>query len=144
MNKEFIPYDEALALRELGFDEIVIAGYMKEDKSLYTFELEPGDNPNENWGRLGKVPWEEYSIPAPLYQQALRWFRENHGTNELIFSDGYQWTWDIRMIDKEDIMQYPSRVYPENERLRVMSNTYQEAEIACLRKLIEIVKLKKN
>jgi len=128
MYREFVPYEEALVLKELGYKGDIIGMY-DEDKDLFT--LHEQDDIEDEW------------LPAPLYQQAFRWFRENHGTNELIFSDGYQWTWDIRMIDKEDIMQYPSRVYPENERLRVMSNTYQEAEIACLRKLIEIVKLKK-
>jgi len=128
MYREFVPYEEALVLKELGYKGDIIGMY---DEDKYLFTLHEQDDIEDEW------------LPAPLYQQAFRWFRENHGTNELIFSDGYQWTWDIRMIDKEDIMQYPSRVYPENERLRVMSNTYQEAEIACLRKLIEIVKLKK-
>ena len=135
MNKEFIPYDEALALRELGFDEIVIAGYMKEDKSLYTFELEPGDNPNENWGRLGKVPWEEYSIPAPLYQQAFRWFREKYNlVAEIQAPDGKDGKWNPT-IHKS----YGFGNYYDNDGF----NRYEEAELYCLRKLIEIVKLKK-
>ena len=34
MNKEFIPYEEALALKELGFDEECIFGFIGESFGL--------------------------------------------------------------------------------------------------------------
>ena len=51
MNKEFIPYEQALELKELGF---------KKDNDFGL--LYKGDD-----------------IPSILYQQAFRWFREKHG-----------------------------------------------------------------
>ena len=67
MNKEFVKYEQALALKELGFDEPCI-GYYDEGGNLYTEMVEV--------------------LKAPLYQQAFRWFRENHGLyNEMLVDD---------------------------------------------------------
>ena len=62
MNKEFIPYEQALELKELGFDERTLRAYYKESEQL----LDIGS------GNM-------YDTKAPLYQQAFRWFREKHG-----------------------------------------------------------------
>ena len=35
-NLEFVPYDEALALRKLGFDEPCLGYYFGKDKEVYT------------------------------------------------------------------------------------------------------------
>lgn len=64
MKKEFIPYEEALALTELGFNEECLAGYNKETNELY-ISYEDGE-PTFN---------QEYYVLAPLYQQAFRLFR---------------------------------------------------------------------
>jgi hypothetical protein len=58
MEKEFVTYEQALALKELGFDEKCIAthGYI----DLYINE-------------------EDGHLPAPLKQQVFRWFREKYG-----------------------------------------------------------------
>jgi hypothetical protein len=61
MKKEFVPYEQAVALKELGFDEICIATY-DEDEYFEFLDFEQS----------------YYTIPskliqAPLYQQAFRW-----------------------------------------------------------------------
>ena len=61
---EFIPYEQALELKELGFNEPCF-GYWNIDPYLPkpTFNLvKPFDH--------------EWCVPAPLYQQAFRWFRD--------------------------------------------------------------------
>jgi len=118
MEKEFIPYEQALEIKELSFDEICIAGYDgKELKSIYKQFMS-----------------HEPHISAPLYQQAFRWFREKYG---LYFSIQYfqydEWCLQIT-TKKEDIVFNHKSV---NE-----FKTYEEAELACLKKLIEIVKQK--
>ena len=62
--KDFVPYEQALALKELGFDEYCLA--------LIT--------PNGNLESIDMEDWEKVSgtILAPLYQQAFRWFREKY------------------------------------------------------------------
>jgi len=61
MTKEFVPYQEALELKQLGFDETCF-GYWNIDPYL--------PNPTFN---LVKPFDHEWCIPAPLYQQAFRW-----------------------------------------------------------------------
>ena len=126
MDKELVPYDPALELKELGFDEPCF-GLFTIDKTL-----------------LEKVTWmpnqtecETYfgGILAPLYQQAFRWFREKHELVHHINRDGGWWLCSILdLYDEEDqgaIETHIDNCYPD---------TYEEAELACLKKLIEIVK----
>lgn len=103
MEKEFVPYEEALELKELGFDEECMFSYKK---TLLQVEL-----------------------AAPLYQQAFRWFREKHQLPSWVYTSNNQEYWysvlkDGRMIVR-DYNPFKS---------------YEEAELACLKELIKIVK----
>ena len=85
MHKEFIPYEQILELKELGFNGI-------------------------------------------LWQEVFRWFREKHLFGHCI----NPYTMDSHIIDIRNCkIYYISEVY-----------TYEEAELDCLKKLIEIVKNK--
>jgi len=118
MNKEFIPYTEALALKELGFDEECL-GYHNLDPYL--------SNPTFNLVR----PFEhEWCLPAPLYQQAFRWFREKYKIRFIIQSG------------MSDLGEFFKVLFPDSEVRGMSYTTYEEAELACLIKLIEIVKNK--
>jgi hypothetical protein len=124
MKKEFMPYEQALALKELGFDEEQYLGWYESFYSSGTPHLQ--------------TEWlEEYLdfdilVPAPLYQQAFRWFREKYG----LFYDILQY------IDKD----WKYTTYSDNVDDFLQSgfyNTYEEAELACLKELIDMVKEKK-
>ena len=121
MTKEFIPYEQALALKELGFDEPCFGSYdpfgskQLSCSGIYTY---------------GNC------IAAPLYQQAFRWFREKYDLRIWIESNygvlKFEYviaTTNFNFIDKQfnDLSGY---------------KTYEEAELECLKKLIEIVKNK--
>ena len=72
-------------------------------------------------------------ISAPLYQQAFRWFREKHNLHGIVSYCGKN-QWDIELLD-----------YKGNQLVEIENNifwTYEEAELACLNKLIEITKTK--
>lgn len=115
MSKEFIPYEQALELKELGFDEECL-GYHNLDPYL--------PNPTFNLVR----PFDhEWCLPAPLYQQAFRWFREKYGLGHMINGIGYE----------SFIMNIGGILYIFNA---FAFETYEEAELSCLNKLIEIVK----
>jgi hypothetical protein len=58
MNKEFVPYEQALALKELGFDEPCFGFYTYEGK----FSNELSFNEYKNTA---------LKTSAPLYQQAI-------------------------------------------------------------------------
>jgi hypothetical protein len=71
MNKEFVPYEQALALKELGFDEPCLFAYNQDDENklmtapqLSSYQINSGKNSDK--GKLNKVS-------APLYQQAFKW-----------------------------------------------------------------------
>ena len=70
MDKEFISYEQALALKELGFDEPCIGWYNPQVnyKKVTT---------DKYWAFHLTGEWENFK-PAPLKQQAFRWFREKH------------------------------------------------------------------
>ena len=125
MEKEFIPYTEALALKELGFDEPCLNLYHKDTNQLIYKPIDGVvmikiDNHNKT-----------NHCSAPLYQQAFRWFREKYGLELL--------------IAKDDIEQYyfsvkkSEALFDEDD---YCFKTYEEAELECLKKLIEIVKNK--
>ena len=121
MNKEFIPYEQALALKELGFDE-PCQGYYDVDKGYsigYAFCYSNRESQPEN-GCL-----------APLYQQAFRWFREKYNLHNGIYP--YYDEYEFQIKDFR---------LPTNTPINGGLMNYEEAELECLKKLIEIVKTK--
>lgn len=120
MNKEFVTYEHALALKELGFDEPCF-GYFNNTKIKgWLFDFGPTLD-------------VETLIFAPTHSQAFRWFREKYNLNGLIFTYSKVWKWKIDLIgiSCED---YSTEID--------FIPTYEEAEQACLDKLIEICKNK--
>ena len=125
MEKEFIPYELALKLKTLGFDE-----------PCFGFYLEDGTWTPASYSREGTVyPSNTDLLPewcaAPLYQQAFRWFREKYGLLSYVdkcLTDTFRYNLDL------------------NGSMIGLSGhkTHEEAELACLIKLIQIVKEKKN
>jgi hypothetical protein len=131
MEKEFIPYEQALALKELGFDELCFKLYI--DKKLQIFS-------NENQDYIKNSDFENKYISAPLYQQAFRWFREK-----------YNLTFTIKRrfncYNIIEILEYNSiddgNVDVELDGLDWEDfKTYEEAELEYIKKLIETVKNK--
>jgi hypothetical protein len=115
IEKEFVPYQEAFELKKLGFNEECFWWYGFEK---YLRKDRIGTSTNYSYFLENK------SCSAPLYSQAFRWFREKYGyyypihrttnnTNQVLYSIG----------------PYAGDYF-----------TYEEAELVCLKKLIEIVK----
>lgn len=122
IKQEFIPYEQALELKELGFNENCLARF---DGS--GFRMLPVYDPLKN----NEVK-ESWFCVTPLYQQVFRWFREKYNLWNMIYPrDG--WNYTIQEIDN-----IPS-VFGDSYHKTEM-RTYEEAEIECLKKLIEICK----
>jgi hypothetical protein len=66
MEKEFVPYELALRLGSLGFDEPCIAWYVSKSYGL-------------EYGKVIKPDLIKEAVLAPLFSQAFRWFREKYG-----------------------------------------------------------------
>jgi hypothetical protein len=111
MNKEFIPYEQALALKELGFDEPCLASYYRAGKRLDVCEY---------------IKHGEYTILAPTWSQAFRWFRKEYCIDSYIRPN--------LIIDTAKSYQFNI----EDTADDFWFETHEEAELACLKKLIEI------
>ena len=127
MEKYFIPYEIALGLKELGFDEPCF-GYFDRLLSDYTIMNCDCINPKPT---LFNHNSSSIVVSAPLYQQAFRFLREK-----------YELYYTIEGSIKEGF-QYFVYTYEYEIKSEESFNTYEEAELACLVKLIEIVKEKK-
>ena len=123
MKNEFIPYEQSLELKELGFDEPCIAFYEPGNKQVQVVGVEQRYNNPE------LLRMEDFC--APLYQQAFRWFREKHGLVGIIKFGTNDFTYNVYNEDGMGLLTKESLNF---------NSTYEEAELACLKKLIEIAK----
>jgi hypothetical protein len=155
MIQEFIPYQQALELKKLGFDEPCFAYYDEEDNTGQIYEyancsgnvtsdkacynddfLSVTNSQLDKYGAFcskdeeGEESYERWT--APTYSQAFRFFREKYGylvspfqnENNLFFFE----------IGKLNTLK--------TEHYSKDWETYEDAEISCLVKLIEIIKNK--
>jgi len=114
MKEQFVPYDIALKLKELGFNQDCLAIWDNQSKEIFINDTT-------------EIPIEDLPFVftlAPLYQQAFEFFRDNYSlyiqihrdqsnTNQITYIVG---SWAGKYI------------------------TYREAELALLKELIETVK----
>jgi hypothetical protein len=117
MSKEFIPYPEALELKQLGFKERCFGHYWE---NLFYFKT--------TFHHPSTMPNSPESCLAPTYSQAFRWFREKHN----LFGQVNIHTYFIYNISNGDF-----KMVKEYDKL---FETYEESELACLVALIKIVK----
>ena len=130
MKNEFVSYNQALALKELGFDEPCIAFYDKLKFSNNTKLCFVSQRVNNSI--FNSIKNDGTLISAPLYQQAFSFFREKHKLHSTITSISQEsWQWHITKPGESLGKLYDEDFY-----------TYEEAESTCLDKLIEINKNK--
>jgi hypothetical protein len=138
MEKEFVPYEIALDLKQLGFNESCFA---------YCNSFYKKDIIKQGVKGCVNSALEINEVALPLYQQVFKWFRNKHN---LI---GYIQT---SYITREIINNISIPCSPRIEfTLGITSTvgacvlsshnqnnfkTHEEAELECLKKLIEIVK----
>lgn len=122
MEKEFVTYEQALALKELGFDEPCFTHYLKK---ILLNNLVTVDTINSKF--------DNSRCSAPLYQQAFRWFREKYDLPSHIHTI-WQYDWNN--------YSYQWHITENKEEWNCIEHfkTYEEAESTCLDKLIELVR----
>ena len=143
LDKEFVLYPEALALKELGFDEVCFAYYR--------------DGRITGVNRWDRKDWEFHVISkkditsstneiilAPTYSQTFRFFRDKFNCQHYIgklpkmaieaikradkYKGNYQW---MITCDESNPPCPPGH--------SGVIEGYEEAELLCLQKLIEVV-----
>ena len=120
MEKEFATYEQALALKELGFKGSSFAYYIENRGIAGT-----GSDIELVYKHIHDT--ESFSnliCRVPTYSQAFRWFREKYNLHYVIVK-AESWFYTINGCNTQEGF-----------------NTYEEAELECLKKLIEIVKVK--
>jgi hypothetical protein len=125
MNKEFVNYNQALKLKELGFDEPCFGWYQSS-------RLKKEYDPLKNSGNQSYQRKEDCN--APTFSQAFRWFRDKRGLVSWI---------SFRIDLKKKYLWYITDVKNIAARdgdyiFDILIESYEEAELACLKKLIEI------
>jgi hypothetical protein len=149
MEKLFVKYEEALALKELGFDEPCfgyykdgrISGVSKWDRKDWEFHILTNKEITNLTSEI---------ILAPTFSQAFRFFREKYNisysidwmSRSLEFYNGYYVHFrgiNGNKINQENFIVLNDELPPKGYGVY---KTYEEAELACLIKLIEIVKNK--
>jgi hypothetical protein len=128
INKDFTLYPEALELKQLGFDKPCFKYENSNERQLYSHEI--------SWFELDNQDVTDF-VELPTYSQVFRWFREKYKLKyciiPLVCEQGYS---DL----------YESRIHQEKHSISRIGNykTYEEAELACLREMIKIIKEKQK
>jgi hypothetical protein len=130
--KEFVPYELAVKLKPIGFDEEcfgyyhVNVGYTKGYAFCYF------DKP--------KRFKDGFDLLAPTFSQAFRWFREKniYATINTYHSVNEDKPFGLSI----DYLHESGKWGYFDYRGESDFETYEEAELACLEKLIEIVESK--
>ena len=124
MEKELVSYEMALTLKELGFDEPCYDNY-----NIY----------GKLWGlRLNKQVKIKGACLAPTFSQAFRFFRDKFklfSYVELHLNFPIRYYFIIYEIGNDDFVCH-------TEDKTIFYDKYKDAEIACLKLLIELVKNK--
>ena len=131
MNEQFLNYSQSLVLKELGFDEPCMSAYFHPNINGIKY-------PQYNYSNTGLMMGND-GCTAPLKQQAFKFFREKYNLLSEILLDKTTYPKYCFEINKyEDFGNY--------EKIKIedwgLYRNYEEAEQACLDKLIEIVKNK--
>ena len=135
MEKEFVPYELAVKLKALGFDEPCFGYYVDGELRGVNLGIEELGGIEPYYQRFGFHTLNNHDIDnpnkivvtAPTFSQAFRWFREKYGLHGTPLPTSFE------ILDKNnDLVEWGCIIeqYP--------LNSYEEAELACLIKLIEI------
>ena len=129
----FCTYDQALALKKLGYDEPCFGRFMKESNDLLIAHTEKYF--------MSGTDRKEFFTLAPLKSQVFKWFREEHGIWVTFEYD------DCDCVEA-NVCWYVGKCFRYGIGPLFLTDelndfeTYEEAEEACIDKLIELIKNK--
>lgn len=128
MEELFIPYELAIALRELGFNEECLAYYNTSSKLKYSTDKS----------------YSNFKFKAPTWGQVFDWFREHFLLEGLILPQ------DKSALDPLPLYFIAIESYKNGDWVEIFNSTnestllhysdHYDARQACLEKLIELCK----
>ncbi len=133
MKDEFVDYEIAYIMKEIGFDDPCFATYSNHDQKLsglplINMEGLPANAIEYSWKNSSIHPT---NIAAPLYQQVFRWFRDEYQLDTEISIVFGSVKYSTKVVDRNNY---------KNPHICGSYDTYEEAELACINKLIELGK----
>lgn len=135
METEFIPYELALRMKQIGFDNVPCLAVWYNVPKLDDYEFFDFSN-NFSYQHYETHYYANKgfkdAVLAPTWNQAFKWFREKHNlvfnfiSYSIVKPGEYHWsiTWN------------------DESKASGIVKTYEEAELACLENLIEIFERK--
>jgi hypothetical protein len=126
MKNLFVSYEQAIQLKELGFNEPCLRVGNPNGHILWKF-MDVLDVEGVDIGDIMKEKFDDKFVEIPLKQQVLRWFRKK---GFIISLDSYSITEHEFYIKWSDNKSILSNLYEK----------YEDMEDTCIDKLIEIVK----
>ena len=127
MEKYFVTYEQALALKELGFNKKCFNLFDKNGSLMY--------KPN---GNIVMIKIDNHNktnfCSAPLKIQVFEWFREKHFLTAFVETD-----FGDEFYSKIEEIRHPRTLSLNEKRIIAFSKTYEEAESVCIDKLIELI-----
>lgn len=160
MKKEFVTYEIALKLKELGFDEVCFGYYTLMKDWMISTDPKYNTDPHfigPNWctedmkmrfmyvvnsfGDRTSVTKNSnftkaiYNVAAPLWQQVIDWFREKHNMCiEITYEGGLQ----------KDTSLYSFQIWSNQTSNKSDKMNYYKCREKAILKAIELCKEKKN
>ena len=135
---DFVPFLLAVRMKEIDFDEPCFACWLRSANGFFRISMYPNE-----------ITIDEKTL-APTYQQAFRWFRENHNVQSYIKynkSDHVWYSFHITFEVLADGENPPVSMKHEIDSWLGLNNeykTYEEAELGCLLRCLSIVKHQLN
>ena len=139
MEEQFVTYEIALKLKELGFDEKCFAIYDAYQDNRLVYLCEDGRNHS---GTIKTNASMDFSCLAPLWQQVIDWLFDKYKFIIIERRDYYRnyngWYYEI--LKQENEIDVPEELYSHDFNF----DTRFEAREAAILKAIELCKERKN
>lgn len=146
MKEQFVTYEIALALKELGFDKSCLAYFDINYDSItqkYTGKLILGKDPEYlTCQRRMHYMFGQQICLAPLWQQAIDWFREKYKINISLIPWNYN-TWWYQIESFNDNTNEINSVIAETKKI-ISDISYYDNRKQAILKAIEIIKQENN
>ena len=124
--KDIVSFDQALDLCSLGFDEPTFCMYEIENRQLCLCHIDEEG-----------LYMPDKDLHAPTKGQVFRWFREKHEC----YANLSSWIHEEELGIYHEFEIYKVKQYSHGS---IRFKTYEEAENACIDKLIEIANSQKD
>jgi len=130
MEKEFVPYELALRLKKLGFDEPCFSWHASKTHGLA-------------YGKVIKSDLIQDAVLAPTFSQAFRWFSDKHNLHGELYTvdmGAIEYCFQIRDLYSENYIY--DNFMGAGDSYSGTFDSFEESELECLKKLIKIIENK--